>query len=334
MKIYWKHIVYSKPTRWVAGILVVLILFRTCLPNESKDRSEPGHRVEQVQVIDWRSVDESVRKAFLVAGEKASVFAERAVQEWTGELRQRAEEDFLPWYFAYWNQQAMMLKACGYYLMDTPAVEGIMGRQPGAAEQMENYLEKAFVSRVLQPGSAQLRIESITRKAVEIYLYSLNEELRALQASYSVTEQDWNRHLDGIAEMMLSVEGNRQVPLLLKGISVGGGVVAVKIGRTISDQVRAMMMRYGRRQMMEEGFQYGGRYVARGFGWVAFAGMTAWDLYDHHRTVSQNLPVMRRLLNGYFEELENQVLHDPQCGIFQTLENVRQSIAEQYKEGE
>jgi len=228
----------------------------------------------------------------------------------------------------------MLLKACGYYLMDTPAIEGIMGRQPKADEQMEDYLEKAFVSRVLQPGSAQLRIESITRKAVEIYLYSLNEELRALQASYSVTEQDWNRHLDGIAEMMRSVEGNRQVPLLLKGISVGGGVVAVKIGRTISEQVKIMMMRYGRRQMMEEGFQYGGRYVARGFGWVAFAGMTMRDLYDHHRTVSQNLPVMRRLLNGYFEELENQVLHDPQCGIFQTLETVRQSIAEQYKEGQ
>jgi len=287
-----------------------------------------------VSVIDWRSVDESIRKAFLVAGEKASVFAERAVHEWTSELRQRAEEDFLPWYFAYWNQQAMMLKACGYYLMDTPAVEGVMGRQPGAAEQMEGYLEKAFVSRVLQPGSAQLRIESITRKAVEIYLYSLNEELRALQASYSVTEQDWKRHLEGIAEMMRSVEGNRQVPLVLKGISVGGGVVAVKIGRTISDQVRLMMLRYGRRELMEEGFQYGGRYVARGFGWVAFVGFGVWDLYDHHRTVSQNMPVMRRLLNGYFKELENQVLHDPQCGIFQTLENVRQSIAGQYKKGQ
>ncbi len=39
--------------------------------------------------------------------------------------------------------------------------------------------------------------------------------------------------------------------------------------------------------MMEDGFQYGGHYVAKGFGWVAFAGMTMWDLYDHHRTVYQ-----------------------------------------------
>ena len=66
---------------------------------------------------------------------------------------------------------------------------------------------------------------------------------------------------------------------------------------------------------------------ARGFGWLAFAGLTAWDLDDHHRTVTQNLPVMRGLLSGYFAELENQLLNDPQCGIFQTLGTVRQTIA-------
>jgi len=65
----------------------------------------------------------------------------------------------------------------------------------------------------------------------------------------------------------------------------------------------------------------------------SITGFTIWDLYDHHRTVTQNLPVMRGLLNNYFEELENQVLNDPQCGIFQTLETVRQTIAGRYKEG-
>ncbi len=28
---------------------------------------------------------------------------------------------------------------------------------------------------------------------------------------------------------------------------------------------------------------------------------------------------MRRRLNGYLEKLENQVLNDPQCGIFSNL---------------
>lgn len=83
--------------------------------------------------------------------------------------------------------------------------------------------------------------------------------------------------------------------------------------------------------MMEEGMMYAGRAVARGFGGIAFAAGTAWDLYDHQRTVSQNKPVMQRLLNEYFDQLESMVLHDSQCGILLTLEKVRRTVAEQYK---
>jgi hypothetical protein len=57
------------------------------------------------------------------------------------------------------------------------------------------------------------------------------------------------------------------------------------------------------------------------------------DLYDHHRTVTQNKPVMRRLLNGYFDELKNQILNDPHCGIFQTLNGVRQDLAGRFDKG-
>jgi antirestriction protein ArdC len=52
---------------------------------------------------------------------------------------------------------------------------------------------------------------------------------------------------------------------------------------------------------------------------------------DHHRTVSQNTPVMRRLLSEYFDQLESLVLNDSQCGILQTLDRVRRMVAEQYK---
>jgi hypothetical protein len=58
-----------------------------------------------------------------------------------------------------------------------------------------------------------------------------------------------------------------------------------------------------------------GGYAARGFGGVAFVAMTGWDLYDHQRTVSQNTPVMQRLLSDYFDQLESLVLNDSQCGI-------------------
>ena len=322
-----KRIPLPRPVKWTLFALGVLGVLRVLSYGRHETETTVMPRMEQVQVIDWRSVDQSVRKAFEIAHDKACTYAEVAVARWMKELKQRSEEDFLPWYFSYWNQQALMLKNAGWMLMDTP----VLGKQPLSGDQMGAYLQGAFMARVLQPGTAQLRAEGITRKAVEVYLQVLNQELDAVQVEYSVTDQNWERHLDGLSGMLGSIEGNRQVPLVLKGMVAGSTAVGIKAGRAVTEQVRGFLMRRGSRELMEDGMCYGGRVAARGLGWVVFVGFGLWDLYDHHRTVSQNKPVMRRLLNGYFEELENQVLNDPQCGIFQTLETVRQTIARQYK---
>ena len=62
----------------------------------------------------------------------------------------------------------MALKAIGFHLMKTPAAEGMFGKQPKAEEQIGAMVEKAFVSRVLQPATAQLKIDEITREAVPL----------------------------------------------------------------------------------------------------------------------------------------------------------------------
>jgi hypothetical protein len=331
MKINWRLIRIPTTVKRVLMIVVAIILCRFLLPGDHQASSRKGHRMEQVRTVDWSAVDKSVRDIFMKAGARAEESAKVAVRAWTKELRQRAEEDFIPWYFSYWNQQAMALKAIGFHLMKTPAAEGLFGKQPKAEEQIESMVEKAFVSRVLQPATAQLKIEAITREAVTVYLDTLNQELKAVQADYNISEQDWERFLDGIGETVCAVEGNRQVPLILKGATVASGVVAVKIGQAVTAQIRNMILRRGSQEMMEHSMMYAGRAAARGFGGIAFVTMTGWELYDHQRTVAQNLPVMRKLLSDYFDQLESLVLNDSQCGILQTLERVRRMVAEQYK---
>jgi hypothetical protein len=331
MKINWRQIHIPRTAQRILILIGMIVMIRFLLPGDHPTVGRQGHRMEQVRVVDWSAVDKSVRDVFMRAGTKAEAYAKQAVHEWTNDLRRRAETDFIPWYFGYWNQQALSLRAIGYHLMNTPAAEGLFGKQPEAGKQIEDMVEKAFVSRVLQPATAQLKIEALTRDAVTVYLDALNEGLKAVQADYNISEQDWSRYVEGLAGTILAVEGNRQVPLLLKGATVVSGAIAVKIGQTVAEQVRGMIFRAGRREMYEEGAMYAGRYVARGFGGIAFVAMTGWDIYDHHRTVSQNTPVMRRLLSEYFDQLESLVLNDSQCGILQTLERVRRMVAEQYK---
>lgn len=330
MKINWRAIRIPKTVQRILFIAGSILLIRILLPDQTQP-PRPVYRVEQVRVTDWSAVDPAIRKVFLQAGEQAEQVATKAVHDWTNELRKRAKDEFIPWYFGYWNQQALALKAVGFHVMSTDAAQGLFGKQPEASEQIEKIVEQAFMSRVLQPATAQLKIEAITKEAVQVYLSVLNRELKAVQADYQISDQEWDRYMTGVSETLMAIEGSRQVPLLLKGVTVGSGVAAIKIGQTLTAQIRMMMLRRGSQEMMENGMMYAGRTVARGFGGFAFAAFAGWDLYDHHRTVSQNSPVMERLINEYFDHLENLVLRDSRCGIFQTLEEVKRTVSEHYK---
>lgn len=334
MNINWRILYTSRPLRRILLVLAVLTVIRLLIPDDKPRRTQTV-RTEAVTAVDWTAVNQEVRGVFVQAGGKAEQHARQAVREWTAELRKRAETDFIPWYFGYFNQQAMALKAAGYFLMDTTAAECLTGPQQDAKAKMENYIADAFMSRVLQPGNARLRIETITRETVKVYLDALNEGLKAVQVSYQIRDPEWDRLLNGLPELICSVEGNRQVPLLLKGVTLGTGAAALKIGQTVSQQVRMMLASRASREMMEQGMMYGGRLAARGIGGgVLFLGFGAWDLFDHYRTTAQNMPVMRRMLSDYFDQLENMMLHESQCGILVTLEQVRRTVVREARVAE
>lgn len=284
---------------------------------------------QSVSIVDWRAVDLAVRRSLEHAYDKAARHAETEVQAWVDELRTRVGEDFLPWWFGYFNQQALMLRAVGYRCMDTPLVEGLAGKQPSMEERLESLVEKAFHARVLQPESAQLRIGKITRRSVEVYLYEVQSELRKIRVEFRVRPQEWDRYLGGLPAMVLTLQANRQVPLVVKGVSAGSGAGALMIGRALGSRVHALVLRRAERGFMEHGAMMGSRAVGRyAGGWIA-AGCLVWDLADHHRTVVQNRPVLARSLGTFLDELEEQVLRDPRCGVLGVLGEVQREVMQE-----
>jgi hypothetical protein len=316
------------PPHWKWGLAVVLILsvlgFRL-MPRKQAKHTEPVERRQVVKVVNWKEVDIRIRAAVEAANGEATRHAKSMVNQWMRELRERVNNDFLMWYFNYWNQQSMALKAIGYHVADLPLVEAIVGEQPTAQEQLEQLIEESFAARVLQPQSAQLRVEKITRESVEIYLLQLSDQLNGLQAEFGVSPQEWNRHLSDVSNIAFSIEGNRQVPIITKVAVAGGGVAVVKMVRAMIGHVRVLALRVAGRQTLGGGMTVGSKLIRGGSWWLAM-GMAIWDAADHQRTVSQNLPVLRRSLNTYLDELEQQILHDPETGIIQTLEGVQRDV--------
>lgn len=236
-------------------------------------------------------------------------------------------------WFGYLHQQTIALKAAGYWCMDTPLFEGVFGGQESVEERLERLVEREFNARVLNPTAAQQRIAQLTRRAVAVYVHELREELKTVQLEYQIRDQDFARYLGGVPETVLNVDANRSVPMVLKGVSVGGGAAALKLGRSMVGHVQELCLRRGGRGLIEGGARMGGRVVARGAGWWIGGVCVIWDLFDHHQTRSTNLPVMRRSLSTLLLGLEEQVLTDQHCGVLTTLERVELEIIRRLEAG-
>lgn len=308
-----------------AGVLIVLAV--RLWPDGPQTPVTKPPRTQTVTLTDWSEVDASVRKACEQARQKAEAHAEIAITRWIAELKSRAETDFLPWYFNYWNQQALALKAVGWHLADTTAAEVLIGEQESAEEKLTAYISDAFRARVLSPEHATHRIETITRDSVEIYLVELSEQLSALQVRFDVPDPDWDSHLRSMAATALAVEANRQIPVLTKAITASAGTAAAKLVQTVIAHVRVLVLRTTGRELLESGFKLGSRQALRHTGWVVTAAVGVWDLVDHQRTVRQNLPVMRQVITDSLDSLGGQVLNDPDNGICSVLDKVRQKTA-------
>lgn len=308
-----------------AAVLVIVVL-RIASGLKSGHRASQEVRVETVTVVDWKAVDGSLQRCLEHAHDKAERYAEGEVQAWVKELRIRVDEDFIPWWFGYFNQQAVMLKAAGYWCLDTPLIEGLAGKQESMEDRLEALVEREFHARVLQPRSAQLRMEKITRKTIEVYLVAVQDELDRVRVVYQVHPQEWERYLDGLPGTVLTLQANRQVPVMIKGVTAGSGAAALVIGRSLTGRVKALVVRRLNQEFLEHGAMVGGRAVSRYAGWWIAAICAGWDLADHHRTVQQNRPVLERSLGVYLDELQDQVLRDQRCGVLTVLGEVQHEV--------
>jgi hypothetical protein len=317
----------------VAALLVfVLVSLRFCSGGRQKPNAEPA-RTQTVKVVSWQEVDVRIRAAVLSAHDKAVRHAESAVGQWIRELRGRTD-GYCEYVLGYWNQNAWAMKSIGYHLADLPPVEALAGEQPSARECLGKLIEEAYAARVLQPQSAQLKVEAITRDSVEAYLLELSTQLKGLQADFMIPDMEWERHLANVSGLSLAIESRRQVPLITKAAVAGGGVAIARVARASAGQVRALVLRTTGKHLLEGGAGVVGRKVIRGGSFYLAIGLIVWDAADHARLRRENEPVLRSALHGYLDELEMYVLSDGDVGIIQTLERVQREMLRELEEAE
>jgi plasmid stabilization system protein ParE len=329
---------------WRGGILIVLLVASILLLSRAGRFFGPGSvtrkaPAEPVVVaappqIDWSRVDAAVVAAAAEARRHAEQYAAGQLDAWNRQMLSRIDQDFLPWYFGYWNQQVIGLKACWQGIKYELAGYVTADATPSPAEQMIQDIQTEFANRVLHPESAQLRLEQITRQGVALYLAELGDRLKDIQVRYSIPPQQWDRYLEGIATSVQRIDGNRQVPLSLKAITASTAGAAAILTRSLARLAARFEVRLAagaaERPVAGLAGRAASKVAARAggkmLGPVVAVGVIAWDVWDHHCTVAQNQPILRSALAEYLSLQNDALLRDPQAGVLAAVHEVEAGI--------
>ncbi len=327
------------------GFIVVIIFsmigrhlfFSGDFPTGFFDKSQKTRTVTIQTPIEWHEIDRQTVMALKASSQAAEKFAAYHVAQWIKDLENRVDSHFLDWYFGYWNQQWLGLKGIGYW-----TTEKIFSNQPSMAEQITEDIQDEFSKRVLRPQIAQMKLERIATKALNVYVKSLRKNLAAIPEKYNIPQADWDRYLSDIAVITSVSEGNREISLSLKTLTATGIAGGTTGAALLVKSVKPMIVKIGSKATTKVAAKSAGKATAKIaaktgtkvsaktggklLGPIIGVGIIIWDVWDHHHTREIEKPILRENLMAYFAELKESLMYDPDSGIISIINSVERTI--------
>ena len=340
----------SKIVWTIVGIIVLAAIGRFLLfkpPVDGPPVERPSEKTTP-ETIPWHQIDDEIVKSLKRSQASAQRFAEDELVEWTKGLEQRIDSDFLEWYFGYWQQQWMGLKAMGYWIANTAVVEKVIGEQPSMSERITEEIQEEFAKRVLRPQIAQMQIERIADETVRKFVQQVQQDLQTIPERYSIPEPDWNRYLNDVALLTKNVNANREVAVSLKTITVsgvaGGAVATGKVIKAIKPMIKKIGTKMttkaatkgagkaAAKVASKTGAKVGGKVGGKFLGPIIGLGVIIWDVWDHQHTKKVEKPILRKNLMDYLAEVRESLLHEPETGLMSIIQSMQSNVVSSLKE--
>lgn len=311
---------------WAVVIVIILAsLGKLLLVNDPKNQESYNDSPKEKPIIApvaWHEVDKSIVEALKLSRKTAEELASSKLDVWVNKQMVRVDNDFLEWYFGYWNQQVMEISALWY-----GAEHWIDGDKPTSSEKVTEKVQEEFSKRVLRPQIAQLELERMTRDVVNQYAVSLRNNLKKIPQKYNIPQKDWNRHLDDIAILTNDVEGNRKVDVSLKAITTSIAAGTIVLAKAMAPAMKAVGTKVSAnlagKAAAKMAAKTGGKVAAKAggkiFGPIVGIGIIIWDVWDHNSTVNENKPILRKGIQDYFYEVKDMLLHDTESSVMSVI---------------
>jgi len=318
---------------WLLLIIIVLAaLGKMFLFKDGVKQQRGPIDVPVVEKIDWSKVNKSIEAVMVEARLETEKNAAAQLDLWIAENMERVDNDFLDWYFGYWTQQGLGLKA-----LLAQVWHWVDSDSPSAAERVTLVVQEEFTNRVIRPQIAQLEMERIIKSIVSDYTGHLRQKLDRIPGEYKINPADWDRYITDVAVMVEHVEAGRSTPLTLKALVGFGarGTIAVlsALGPLITRIGSRMSTRFAARAAAKMAAKTGGKVAAKTggkfLGTIIAVGIIIWDVWDHYSTKAKAKPVLRQNILDYLKEVKQAILHDPEFGIMTVIYQMEQGISKQ-----
>lgn len=274
--------------------------------------AESAIRLKQLVVpVDWAGVDQAVLKSVQSARAAALETGAAEIDRLHERMLARVEQDFLPWYFGYWQTQGRTVT----YALDGATAFVVGG--PDAQTRLGERMGEAFGERVIHRETLKLEMERIAGLMADRFATVAQGELAGIQATYQVDAAAFDRRL-GELGTVIGDHSPETTPLALKSLIAGGAGVAVwplraalarqaavSIGRVFGTSAattgaRGLVSATAGRMALTVGGRAGaaasGAVVSGVIGVALVAGLAAWDYYDHQSTADAQRPLLRQAI--------------------------------------
>ena len=322
---------------WTFVIVIVLASLGNYLsvkdtPSMKEDTSIQTPREKPIiEPMDWHEIDQAIVDGLIESRVSSEKLASAKLEAWVTKLMVRVDDDFLGWYFGYWNQQIMGLKALwhsGYHWVD--------GDHPTASEKITETVQEQFAKRVLRPQIAQMELERVTREVVNHYTISLRNTLNEIPKTYNVPTKDWEAHLEDLAIISSTIEGNREVALSLKAVATSTAAGTVVFAKALTPAFKAMGSKVSAKMAgkaaakmaTKTGAKVAAKAGGKLLGPIVGVGIMIWDLWDHNATRDENKPILRKNIQDYLYEMKDVLLHDTESGVMSVIYTVEGNVVD------
>lgn len=280
-------------------------------------------------------MSDDVAKALGKALVSARTSASNNLEQWNDELMQRVDHPFLDWYYNYFTQLDVGVKAIWVNISTTSEEQ--------KAEKLIGNFQKEFAKQVLQPSSMQLKMERFTREAIDKYVSEANKNLAGVQSQYHIPQPAWEEFLKGLGSTTYNTGGQEQ-NLSIRTLSRGTGYVAASammkavtvigtkkaatatLSKATSKAIGKVATKTATKVAAEGTGQVAGLIGLELLNPLAGLGILAWDIWDHYQTVKVERPILQENLNNYLDEVKDSLLNDKQNGILSSVNKFHDGI--------